>query len=134
MRRLRRLNHEGAEGWVVYEAYEVKIKEKNYACLILRRKQENTFFVFMKSLLWIFFETEHYSLLTLQQKIDAVQILPMDQTAGFEGRKISDVEKPYCMLQPTGDWCEMPTQPDTTNMSTAQGREGTKAANGWKGK
>ena len=57
----------------------------------------------MKSLLWIFFETEHYSLLTLQQKIDAVQILPMDQTAGFEGRKISDVEKPYCMLQPTGD-------------------------------
>jgi hypothetical protein len=54
MRRLRRLNHEGAEGWVVYEAYEVKIKEKNYACLILRRKKENTFFVFMKSLLWIF--------------------------------------------------------------------------------
>jgi hypothetical protein len=39
----------------------------------------------------------------LATKIDAVQILPMDQTAGFEGRKISDVEKPYCMLQPTGD-------------------------------
>ena len=28
MLRLRRRNHEGAEGWVVYEAYEVKNKRE----------------------------------------------------------------------------------------------------------
>jgi hypothetical protein len=38
-----------------------------------------------------------------------VQILPMDQTAGAKGRKILDVEKPYCVpAAALATRCEMP--------------------------
>ena len=44
MLRLRRRNHEGAEGWVLYEAYEVKNKREKLRLSYTSPQKGNPFF------------------------------------------------------------------------------------------
>jgi len=46
MRRLRRRNHQCAEGWVVYEAYEVKNKGK-FLMSFTSPKKEKYIFIYL---------------------------------------------------------------------------------------